>query len=355
MVKATAQKSEKIESQRKTPTKLKKGAVKISKNSAARITKNNESSKSASKSVKSAKSTESPNDTENVEKTKKPMSANLIKALKSKKARGKYDPPNNNTERIGCYLNVNLGKNELRDYIRNTLGYEMGTINSQYPYCGLMELLLLDFVRCTPSYNKKNHNKADLYEITYMNCKSAVLNNNNYSPRIHALAREYDPTRAMGYVNTIYDNGRLRDFISQKAFTNKTGYHIEEPALNFVCYLVKSLMCDVVQTACLMSEFGKNKNIGIKAIVYSCKQHFSGDLGALIEQRLSEIQDEFTTKKEVAGSEEDNEDGDEEDVDEEDVDEEDVDEEDVDEEDGDEEDGDEEDVDEEDGDEEDGE
>src|SRR6056297_3052314 len=116
--------------------KNKKGGVKVSKQAAAKLNKN---------------------------------ITNLQKAQAAKRSRGKYEAPNNNTEKIGCYLNVNIAKGYLRDLISNTLTYDLGTINAQYPYAALTELLFLELVRSTVTFNKKNHAKADLYEITYLN------------------------------------------------------------------------------------------------------------------------------------------------------------------------------------------
>lgn len=289
MAKATTTKASKAPKSTKTQVtpEKKKGTVKVSKTAAAKLAKGNvKNSKTGSRSAPK-KVTKEPNVTKEPKTTK--ATRNIPKAVK----RDKYGPPNNNTERINCYLNVNIARRFLRDYISNTLSYEFGTINAQYPYAALTELLFLELVRSTAEFNKKNQGKADLYEVTYLNCRSAVLTTNTFPSLVRELARDYDPTRAMGYVNTIYDNARLRDFISQKTFTNKNNYNVEEPALNFLCYIVNSLMCEVVRTACFMIEFSGHKNVGIKAFIASCKQHFTGDLGALVEQRMSEITEEF--------------------------------------------------------------
>jgi hypothetical protein len=273
----------------------KKGGVKVTKQAAAKINKKTSSPKTtkATKATKATKSvTKAPKG-----KSKNNMT-NLQKAQAAKRSRGKYEAPNNNTERIGCFLNVNIAKKYLRDLISNTLNKDLGTINAQYPYAALTELLFLQLVRSTVEFNKKNQSKADLYEVTYLNCRSAVLTNNSFSSEVRELARDYDPTRAMGYVNTIYDHNRLRDFITHKAFTNKANYSVEEPALNFLCYLVSTIMTNVIRFACNLASYGNQKNVNIRAFVAATELYFCGTLGALVEQRMAEVQGEFSSKNE---------------------------------------------------------
>ena len=317
----------------------KKGGVKVTKAAAAKITKNQSpkdtkpaktTEKSGAKSpakspaksepkseTKATKVTKAPKETKTDAKATKPAAkpaakpatkpaskatkqalTNLQKAQAAKKVRGKNEAPNNTTERIGCYLNVNIAKKYIREMVKNTLNTDLGTINAQYPYAALTELLFLQFVRSTVEFNNKNQAKADLYEITFINCRSAILSNLSFNADIREATRSYDPARAMSYVNTIYDNGRLRSFIMQKAFTNSTNLSIEEPALNFLCYLVSTVMTSIVRAACHLAEYGKQKNISIRSFNAACSMYFSGELGALVEQRMAQIQGEFSSKNE---------------------------------------------------------
>lgn len=271
----------------------KKGGVKVTKKAAAKITKNQ--SPKATKAAK-PKATKATKATKNM--------SNLQKAQAAKKKRNKNEAPNNDTERIGCILNVRIARTFLRDLISNTLNMDLSTINAQYPYSALTELLFLQLVRSTVEFNNKNQAKADLYEVTYLNCRSAVLTNPCFSAEVREAARTYDPTRAMGYVNTIYDSKRLRTFITNKAFTNRSNLSLEEPALNFLCFLVSTIMTNVVRLACKLADYGNQKNVNIRAFVAATDIYFSGELGALVEQRMAEVQGEFSSKGEEGEVEE---------------------------------------------------
>jgi hypothetical protein len=208
----------------------------------------------------------------------------------------KGDAPNAATAYIHGTFNVNLAKKDLRRYISNTLGYEMGTINAQYAYSALAEVLSLYLVSSTAKYNKKNTKKANLYEVSLENVQRAVRESNEYGANVKLWSENFNPT-AMDYTSTFYDTPKtLRKFLEKNAFQNTTNVHINKDALNFVCYLMSLCLSELTRTACILSRFGNKKNVQIKNFSYAVEVHFSGELCELMTQRVSEIDNMFSNK-----------------------------------------------------------
>ena len=217
----------------------------------------------------------------------------------------KGDAPNNATAYINCSLNVNNAKKCIKRFIETILGLNgFKTMNAQYPYTAIVELFTLHLVRSTAQYNLKNNNRADLYGITLANIQRGVEDSKDFSEYIKSLSAKFDPT-GMDYMIGFFDSDKkLREFIEKRAFENRTNYSISNDALNLICYLCNRQMAQLTKTACELSAYARKQSVGIRNYTHACNIHFSGELLALIQQRLSEIENLFTNKKESVNSDE---------------------------------------------------
>jgi hypothetical protein len=209
----------------------------------------------------------------------------------------KGEAPNAGTAYINGTFNVNLARKEVKKYISNTLGLDLGTINAQYPYTAIAEALALYVVRASGKFNTKSAKKADLYEVTLENMRRAIRESNEFGYDIKSLSDSFNPT-AMNYTSTFFDTPKkLREFLEKKAFTNTTNVHINNESLNFICYIMSHTLASLTRTSCYLSQYGKKKNIQIRNFRFACNIHFSGELNELLTQRLSEIEALFDNKK----------------------------------------------------------
>ena len=209
--------------------------------------------------------------------------------------------PNKQTAMIGAIFNVNHAKNALKRYIERNMESKYGTANAQYAYTGIAEILCMYIVRESGKYNKKSPEKANLYEITLENIRRAVRESHVFGHEIKGIAEMFDPS-GVDYTELFFDNVDdvhiLRPFIESRCFANKSNIHVSTNALNFICYMVSTLMCGLVRTACLLCEFANKKNIRIANFKYAVRLTFSGELCAMIDQRISEIEQLIANKKE---------------------------------------------------------
>ncbi|VBB18451.1 hypothetical protein YASMINEVIRUS_914 [Yasminevirus sp. GU-2018] len=234
----------------------------------------------------------------NAKKTEAPAKPNRMAGVE------KGDAANKGTAYINGTFNVNSAKKAMHSYISDSLGLELGTINAQYPYAAIAETLVLHVVRSSGKFNTKSAKKADLYEITLENVKRGIRESHEYGPEIKALVDSYNPT-AMNYVNTFFDTDKvIRKFIETKAFTNSTNVHINNDALNFVCYILSHTMSNLTRASCILSQYANKKNVQIKNFRFACELYFTGELRELLAQRLSEIEGKFANTKEGADGEE---------------------------------------------------
>jgi len=215
----------------------------------------------------------------------------------------KYDrktgeAPNKGTAFIGGSFNVSSARTAVRAYIKDTLGEELGTINAQFPYSAIAEVVVLHIIRSTTKYNAKSASHADLYVITLDNLRRGIRDSNEYGPEIKSLEASYVPT-AMNYVTTFFDEEKvLKKFIVTQAFTGTKNVEINKDALNFVCYILSHTMCNLTRVACLLSKYANKKNVQIKNFTYACEWFFTGEeLRKLLAQRLSEIEMKFANDK----------------------------------------------------------
>lgn len=231
-------------------------------------------------------------------KGKKSGSASSTGKAKRMAGVEKGEAPNAGTAYINGTFNVNLARKELKKYISNTLGLELGTINAQYPYTAIAESLALYVVRASGKFNTKSAKKADLYEVTLENMRRAIRESNEFGADIKSLSESFNPT-AMNYTTSFFDTEKvLRTFLETKAFTNTTNVHINSESLNFVCYLLSHTLANLTKTSCYLSQYAKKKNVQIKNFRFACNIHFSGELNELLTQRLSEIEALFANNKE---------------------------------------------------------
>jgi len=220
--------------------------------------------------------------------------------------------PNKDTEFINGTFNVKTARKYLKSFITNTLGYtglvdekefpKIGTINAQYPYSACAEIFVLYLVRASGSFATRNSSKADLYEVNLENLQRGIREKRDFGVHITALSESYNPT-SMDYTANFFDNVKtLKRFIEQHAFTNTTNVHLDLNsnviALNFICYIVSNSLSLLTRTSCIMSVYAKKKNIQVKNFKYACDIHFSGELGALIKQRVTEIEGLLANRKE---------------------------------------------------------
>lgn len=206
--------------------------------------------------------------------------------------------PNKDTEFINGTFNVKTARKYLKSFITNTLNYELGTINAQYPYSACAEILVMYLVRASGRYNSKNSSMADLYEITLVNLQRAIRESRDFGVEINALSSSYNP-ELMDYTVNFFGNvSKLKTYIEQYAFANSTNVVLDSGALNFICYIVSSGLALLTRTSCIMSVYAKKKNIQVKNFKYACDIHFSGELGELIKQRVIEIEGLLANRKE---------------------------------------------------------
>ena len=83
------------------------------------------------------------------------------------------------------------------------------------------------------------------------------------------------------------------------AFANTTNVHLDNKALNFMCYIISHGMALLTRTSCIMSVYSGKKNVQVKNFKYACEIHFAGELGELIKQRISEIEGLLANRKET--------------------------------------------------------
>jgi hypothetical protein len=241
-------------------------------------------------------------DVEEVEEVEEVEAVSKAKqsAGKNKRMAGivKGSAPNAGTAYINGTFNVNLARKELKKYIKNTLGLELGTINAQYPYTAIAEILALYIIRSSGKFSTKSAKKADLYEVTLENMRRAIRESNDFGADLKSLSDAFNPT-AMNYTTTFFDTEKtLCDFLEHKAFTNTSNVHINHESLNFVCYMLSHTLANLTKTSCYLSLFAKKKNVQIKNFRFACNIHFSGELNELITQRLGEIESLFANNKE---------------------------------------------------------
>ena len=210
----------------------------------------------------------------------------------------KGSAPNAGTAYINGTFNVNLARKELKKYIKNTLGLELGTINAQYPYTAIAEILALYIIRSSGKFSTKSAKKADLYEVTLENMRRAIRESSDFGADLKSLSEAFNPT-AMNYTTTFFDTEKtLCEFLEHKAFTNTSNVHINHESLNFVCYMLSHTLANLTKTSCYLSLYAKKKNVQIKNFRFACNIHFSGELNELMTQRLGEIESLFANNKE---------------------------------------------------------
>ena len=220
------------------------------------------------------------------------------KQKKNKRMHGcvKGNAPNTGTAYINGTFNVNKAKNELKKYITNILNLDIGIINAQYPYTAITELLALYIVRASAKFNTKSSVKADLYEITFENMRRAIRESDEFGYDIKKLSNDFNST--ISYINNFFESEKiLRTFLEEKAFVNTTNVHINNESLNFICYILSHVMSYLTKTATILSCYAKKKKVLIRNFKYACEIHFSGELGHLLNQRISEIETLFTNNK----------------------------------------------------------
>lgn len=172
------------------------------------------------------------------------------------------DAPNIDTAFINGTFNVKYARKDLKRFISNTLGLKLGTINAQYPYSACAETLALYLVRSSGKYNTKNRKKADLYEVTLENLQRAIRESTEFGDKITALSDSF-VANAMDYTLNFFDSDKvLRKFLEQQAFTNTTNVHVDNDALNFVCYIVSHALSTLTHTACILSQRLQAPNLG---------------------------------------------------------------------------------------------
>lgn len=216
----------------------------------------------------------------------------------------KGDAANKNTAYIHATFNVNKAKTALKNYINKTLELQLGQMNAHYPYTAIVEELVLHIIRASGKFNMMSAKKADLYNITLENIQRGMRESSEFGPEIKLLVDSFNKT-AMDYIPTFFDTEKaLRSFIETKAFTNTTNVHINNDALNFVCYILSHIMGNLTRCACSYSEYAKKNNVLIKNFRFACKLYFNGPIRELLIQRLSEIEALFASQKKSLGDEE---------------------------------------------------
>lgn len=256
--------------EKKDDKATKKGSVKVSKEDAKKI---KDSSKSSSKGNKKTKSSD--------------------KEDKDKDKEKEY--PNQDTEMIKGTFNVNNAKKVLKNFITDTLRFDLGNMGGHFAYSVIAEIIALYVVRASVKYNEKSAKNADLYEVSLENLRRGIRESNNFGSDIKALSEAFDSS-AMNYITTFFDDGsekKLRKFIEKKAFSNTSNIHIGNESINFISYLMTHILSKLTKTVCLLTKYANKSNVTIDGFRYAVNIHFSGDKNELNEmfiQRLDEVE-----------------------------------------------------------------
>jgi len=216
----------------------------------------------------------------------------------------KGDAANKGTAYIGATFNVNSARKAIRSYITTNLDLDLGMINAQYAYTAAAEVIALHIVRSSAKFTTKSAKKADLYEVTLENIQRAIRESVEYGPEIKSLVDSYNPT-AMNYISTFFDTEKvLRTFLETKSFTNIANVHVNDAALNFVCYILSHMMCNLTRACCILSQHANKANIQIKNFRFATELYIKGELRELLIQRISDVEALFSNKKGEDGEEE---------------------------------------------------
>ena len=211
----------------------------------------------------------------------------------------KGDAPNTATAYINCILNVNHAKTRMKKLIEK-MKYDVGTLNAQYAYTAIAEVIVIYVVRTSCEFNAKNSEKADLFEVTLDSIKNGVRKSADLPCDIKLMIDNYNASNMLDYTQNFFDEEkRLKKLIVKRAFENKTNVAINASVINLLCYVVSTLLGRLTHAACVIGKRCDRKNIGIKDYVAACEILFTGVLASQLEQRLSEIDDLFANKKET--------------------------------------------------------
>ena len=211
--------------------------------------------------------------------------------------REKGSAPNAGTAYIDATFNTNYAKIEMKKYIQNILQLKYGTIRAQYPYVAITELLSLYFIRISAKYNVQNPQSAGLYDITREGIQRAIRECDDFDYYVKGISNDFKNTD-MNYSSAFFVDGDkvVRPFLELKALTN-SNINITPEALNFICYLLSRIMALLTKTACYLSTYAGKTNVQIKNFKIASRIHFTGELIALIDQRIAEIETLFSSKK----------------------------------------------------------
>ena len=217
----------------------------------------------------------------------------------------KGDSVNKCTAYINAVFNVNLARKSLKKLLENMPVSDMKIMNAHYAYTAIAEIIVLYLVRKSVKYNTKSSNKADLYEVSYENILQGVRESKSFDPRIKDLVNSFNP-EGINYITTFFDTETtLRTFLETKTFQNTTNSHFNKGTLNCICYILSHTLSYLTYTSCVLSEFGKKKNIQIKNFKYASMICFSNELRDIIIQRIDEIITLFAGAKDIVDEKED--------------------------------------------------
>ena len=203
------------------------------------------------------------------------------------------------TAYINATFNVNLARKALKKLLENMPVSDMKVMNAHYAYTAIAEIIVLYLVRTSVKYNTKSSNKADLYEVSYENILQGVRDAKSFDPRIKELVNSFNP-EGVNYVPTFFDTeNALRTFLEAKSFSNTTNVHFNKGSINCICYILSHVLSQLTYTSCILSEYGKKKNIQIKNFKYASMICFTNELRDNIIQRLDEIITLFTNVKDT--------------------------------------------------------
>ena len=205
--------------------------------------------------------------------------------------------PNKQTSYINGFFNVNDAGNYMKSYISDTLCIDMNCISTKFPFSATVETLIHQLVSSSVQYAQKDDTEKNLYTVTAENLQRVIRENLAYGRAAKYLVLEYNPT-ARNYAGGFYIPAKtVSAFIESKVTIGKNNVQLTKGALNFLCYYVETIMCDITRTACKMAQVN-GKSMSIKHFMAATEDHLTGEVGDVVSKRLNDIHASFTNKSE---------------------------------------------------------
>lgn len=205
----------------------------------------------------------------------------------------KGEAPNKQTSYINGFFNVNDADNYMKSYISNTLNIEkMNCISTKFPFSATVESLIHHLVSTSVQYANTENN---IHIVNAENLQRVIRENFGYGRAAKYLVLEYNPT-ARNYAESFYIPPKtVKSFIENKVVLGKNNVQLTNDAMNFLCYYIETVMCDITRTACKMAQVN-GKSMSIKHFIAATEDHLTGEVSIIVSKRLNDIHASFVSK-----------------------------------------------------------